>query len=305
MTSVEGGKIALSKEFVRDIRKLWIKTDGKKVYLCIENQTNLDIKDQVRMTIYTLVHILSIMEKTGEVLPVVPLIIVWDKIEKNKELNIRDLFPVDTPEEIMKYQISQRIPVIYVLDIKEEDLEILSLPLKEAIMPIQIMSRLLELDQVERYVNKLDGLVKTVLDENAKKTVIAVTDYDFYEDTKLGKEDAVKGDTIYDVLEYLKDKAVADAKSKGISEGIAQGISQGMEQGLAQGIAQGISQGMEQGLAQGKEQGMAEGRINTLADNVIKLVEAKEYSYEKALEILVETETEKKEVLKRIKEMKQ
>ena len=99
MTSVEGGKIALSKEFVRDIRKLWIKTDGRKVYLCIENQTNLDIKDQVRMTLYTLVHILSIMEKTGEVLPVVPLIIVWDKIEKNKELNIRDLFPEDTPEE--------------------------------------------------------------------------------------------------------------------------------------------------------------------------------------------------------------
>ena len=51
---------------------------------------------------------------------------------------------------------------------------------------------------------------------------------------------------------------------------------------------------MEQGLVQGKEQGMAEGRINTLADNVIKLVEAKEYSYEKALEILVENETEKK-----------
>lgn len=214
VTSVDGGKIALSKEFVRDIRKLWIKTDGRKVYLCIENQTNLDIKDQVRMTLYTLVHILSIMEKTGEVLPVVPLIIVWDKIEKNKELNIRDLFPEDTPEEIMKYQISLRIQVIYVLDIKEEDLEILSLPLKEAIMPIQIMSRLLELDQAERYVNKLDGLVKTVLDENAKKTVIAVTGYDFYEDTKLGKEDAVKGDTIYDVLEYLKDKAVADAKSK-------------------------------------------------------------------------------------------
>ena len=50
---------------------------------------------------------------------------------------------------------------------------------------------------------------------------------------------------------------------------------------------------------------MAEGRINTLADNVIKLAKAKEYSYEKALEILVENETEKKEVLKRIKEMKQ
>ena len=70
-------------------------------------------------------------------------------------------------------------------------------------------------------------------------------------------------------------------------------------------MEQGLAQGMKQGLVQGKEQGMAEGRISTLADNVIKLVEAKEYSYEKALEILVETETEKKEVLKRIKEMKQ
>ena len=39
---------------------------------------------------------------------------------------------------------------------------------------------------------------------------------------------------------------------------------------------------------------MAEGRINTLADNVIKLVEAKEYSYEKALEILVETKQKRK-----------
>ena len=71
VTKVEGGEISLSKEFVRDIRKLWVKTDGRKVYLCIENQTELDVKDQVRMTLYTLVHILSIMEKTGEVLPIV------------------------------------------------------------------------------------------------------------------------------------------------------------------------------------------------------------------------------------------
>lgn len=39
--------------------------------------------------------------------------------------------------------------------------------------------------------------------------------------------------------------------------------------------------------------------------NKRKMNKAKEYSYEKVLEILVETETEKKEVLKRIKEMKQ
>ena len=114
VTKVEGGEIALSKEFVRDIRKLWVKTDGRKVYLCIENQTELDVKDQVRMTLYTLVHILSIMEKTGEVLPIVPLIIVWGKKGENEELNIHDLFPKDTPEEIMKYQMYLRIPVIYV-----------------------------------------------------------------------------------------------------------------------------------------------------------------------------------------------
>lgn len=29
MTKVEGGEISLSKEFVRDIRKLWVKTDGR------------------------------------------------------------------------------------------------------------------------------------------------------------------------------------------------------------------------------------------------------------------------------------
>lgn len=57
VTKVEGGEISLSKEFVRDIRKLWVKTDGRKVYLCIENQTELDVKDQVRMTfIYSGTH---------------------------------------------------------------------------------------------------------------------------------------------------------------------------------------------------------------------------------------------------------
>ena len=29
VTKVEGGEISLSKEFVRDIRKLWVKTDGR------------------------------------------------------------------------------------------------------------------------------------------------------------------------------------------------------------------------------------------------------------------------------------
>ena len=38
-----------------------------------------------------------------------------------EELNIHDLFPKDTPDEIMKYQMYLRIPVIYVLGIKEED----------------------------------------------------------------------------------------------------------------------------------------------------------------------------------------
>ena len=61
------------------------------------------------------------MEKTGEVLPIVPLIIVWGKKGEKEELNIHDLFPKDTPEEIMKYQMYIRIPVIYVLGIKEED----------------------------------------------------------------------------------------------------------------------------------------------------------------------------------------
>ena len=61
------------------------------------------------------------MEKTGEVLPIVPLIIVWGKKGENEELNIHDLFPKDTPDEIMKSQMYIRIPVIYVLGIKEED----------------------------------------------------------------------------------------------------------------------------------------------------------------------------------------
>ena len=224
VTKVEGGEISLSKEFVRDIRKLWVKTDGRKVYLCIENQTELDVKDQVRMTLYTLVHILSIMEKTGEVLPIVPLIIVWGKKGENEELNIHDLFPKDTPEEIMKYQMYLRIPVIYVLGIKEEDVEILSIPLKEAIIPIQIVNGVIKLDQVERYINKLDSLAKIKLSDRAKKTVIAVTGHDFYEETKLGKEDAVKGRSIFDVLEDLKMEIAADAKAKGRIENLVENV---------------------------------------------------------------------------------
>ena len=263
VTKVEEGEIALSKEFVRDIRKLWVKTDGRKVYLCIENQTELDVKDQVRMTLYTLVHILSIMEKTGEVLPIVPLIIVWGKKGENEELNIHDLFPKDTPEEIMKYQMYLRIPVIYVLGIKEKDVEILSIPLKEAIIPIQLMSKELEFDQVERYVSKLKNIVKIMLSDSAQKTVIAVTGHDFYENIKLGKEDAVTFGSINDVLEDLKVKVAADAKAEGITEG----------------------------------------RIENLVENVIKLSKVKNYSYEESLDILAEDKKEKEEALKRIKEL--
>lgn len=220
VTKVEGGEISLSKEFVRDIRKLWVKTDGRKVYLCIENQTELDVKDQVRMTLYTLVHILSIMEKTGEVLPIVPLIIVWGKKGENEELTIHDLFHQRYTDEIMKYQMYIRIPVIYVLGVKEEDVEILSIPLKEAIIHIQIVNGVIKLDQVERYINKLDSLVKTKLSDRAKKTVIAVTGHDFYEEAKLGKEDAVKGRSIFDVLEDLKVEIAADAKAKNLVDNV-------------------------------------------------------------------------------------
>ena len=120
----------------------------------------------------------------------------------------------------MKYQMYLRIPVIYVLGIKEEDVEILSIPLKEAIIHIQIVNGVIKLDQVERYINKLDSLVKTKLSDRAKKTVIAVTGHDFYEEAKLGKEDAVKGRSIFDVLEDLKVEIAADAKAKNLVDNV-------------------------------------------------------------------------------------
>ena len=108
--------------------------------------------------------------------------------------------------------------MIYVLGIKEKDVEILSIPLKQAIIPIQLMSKELEFDQVERYVSKLKNIVKIMLSDSAQKTVIAVTGHDFYENIKLGKEDAVTFGSINDVLEDLKVKVAADAKAEGITE---------------------------------------------------------------------------------------
>ena len=86
------------------------------------------------------------------------------------------------------------------------------------------MNRVIKLDQVERYINKLDSLAKIKLSDRAKKTVIAVTGHDFYEETKLGKEDAVKGRSIFDVLEDLKMEIAADAKAKGRIENLVENV---------------------------------------------------------------------------------
>ena len=85
----------------------------------------------------------------------------------------------------------------------------------------------------------------------------------FYENIKLGKEDAVTFGSINDVLEDLKVKVAADAKAEGITEG----------------------------------------RIENLVENVIKLSKIKNYSYEESLDILAEDKKEKEEALKRIKEL--
>ena len=79
------------------------------------------------------------------------------------------------------------------------------------------------------------------------------------------EEDAVKGRSIFDVLEDLKVKVAADAKAEGITEGM----------------------------------------IENLVENVIKLSRAKNYSYEESLDILAEDEKEKEEALKRIKELEE
>ena len=79
------------------------------------------------------------------------------------------------------------------------------------------------------------------------------------------EEDAVKGRSIFDVLEDLKVKVAADAKAEGITEG----------------------------------------RIENLVENVIKLSKVKNYSNEESLNILAEDEKEKEETLKRIKELEE
>ena len=40
VTKVEGGEISLSKEFVRDIRKLWVKTDEEKFIFVLRIRQN-------------------------------------------------------------------------------------------------------------------------------------------------------------------------------------------------------------------------------------------------------------------------
>ena len=59
-----------------------------------------------------------------------------------------------------------------------------------------------------------------MLSDSAQKTVIAVTGHDFYENIKLGKEDAVTFGSINDVLEDLKVEIAADAKAKNLVDNV-------------------------------------------------------------------------------------
>lgn len=214
---------------MRDILKeAVVKCDDHCCYVIvgIENQTDIHYAMPVRNLVYDSLHYLSEVHKIGKdneasgklkgnkdpgaytskflkedrITPVVTIVVYWGADEWIAYRSLRDLFPEDTPKEILKYTPDYTMPIIVPNEIKNFDVF-----RTEAGAVFRIVAASDDKDKLQKLVD--DYLADQPLDPESIQTLNAFLGTNIH----VGEEDIVMCKAIDDIR--------AESEAKGKTEG--------------------------------------------------------------------------------------
>ena len=163
--------IKLSKELFRDLKKLGVmKTDGRLVYLCVENQSTM--KDNMRERI-NLYNALSYMKSKvgGKRIPVITVLSGWSEKPYDDRMIAFDDYDIGEDSPLFEFLPHYRIPVVNMAEISDEDLEKMNADIRLAVLALRFANGNLDMKEKADALERMDRERKDASDEAMDLTI--------------------------------------------------------------------------------------------------------------------------------------
>ena len=226
---------ALPEQKARDVLKLALKTDGKAAYciLGVENQTEVHTAMPIRNMLYDAMTLteqvvatakshkaahnhgndkaefLSGFHRDDKVLPVITLVVYWGADDWDAPVTLREMYPEDIDENILKYAIDYKMNLISPAMMTDQQLDVFQSDLKAVLKFIKHSKDKTELANLVN--NNRDY---KSLDRLAAQTISVCSGQNF---------NFPVGEERIDVCKAIDDM-ITDARNEGVTEATNEGM---------------------------------------------------------------------------------
>ena len=204
--------VKISRELFRDNKKLGVmKSDGRYIYICIENQSWEDPRIRERINLYNAISFFTTRKKDGKRIPTVTVLAGWSAKPYEESIYAFDDYDIDSNNPINRFLPRFEIPQLNLGAVDNEKLENASPNFRMAAYALKIASGDITKEKKMEYLENMNNLYN-IVDDSAKDVAI------IYSKTKLSREE---------VMDNGFDEVINALREEGKKEGLEEGFEAG------------------------------------------------------------------------------
>ena len=204
--------VKISRELFRDNKKLGVmKSDGKYIYICIENQSWEDPRIRERINLYNAISFFTTRKKDGKRIPTVTVLAGWSAKSYEESIYAFDDYDIDSNNPIKRFLPGYEIPQLNLGAVEKEKLDNASPNFRMAAYALKIATANITKEKKMEYLENMKNLYK-IVDDTAKDVAI------IYSKTKLSREE-VMDNGFDEVINALREEGKKEGKLEGKLEG--------------------------------------------------------------------------------------
>ena len=189
--------VKISRGLFRNNKKLGVmKSDGRYIYICIENQSWEDPRIRERINLYNAISFFTTRKKDGKRIPTVTVLAGWSAKSYEESMYAFDDYDIDSNNPIKRFLPKYEIPQLNLGAVDKEKLDNASPNFRMAAYALKIATANITKEKKMEYLENMKNLYN-IVDDTAKDVAI------IYSKTKLSREEVMDNgfDEVINVIE--------------------------------------------------------------------------------------------------------
>ena len=187
-----------------------MKSDGRYIYICIENQSWEDPRIRERINLYNAISFFTTRKKDGKRIPTVTVLAGWSAKSYEESIYAFDDYDIDSNNPIKRFLPGYEIPQLNLGAVEKEKLENASPNFRMAAYALKIATANITKEKKMEYLENMKNLYN-IVDDTAKDVAI------IYSKTKLSREE-VMDNGFDEVINALREEGKNEGKLEGTLE---------------------------------------------------------------------------------------